>query len=339
MYSLHFDAGNKASVKDVPTSKMVSSLIVKLLEKEKRPLTRRFIEAVLVFEHGADANTVTKCIADLWACGHGRVRKTLIEDLKGSARADFELYSFARISSKIKDKLTSDIHNALGLITEEALTRSGERFVRTILKKSNLFSGVTPKKQLGKVPIPKSKRKGDVLATLREPRFKIVVEVKNAREHWYPTKGVFGLLMVKALALNALPVFVASHISSEALRDCERMGIVAIHLGKQILPIDKGQSEQMISVMRPVIGPTPFEFLNPDRPFKHGGTAWAQQHLDTLSKTDWVSIKARWDNNRDLAQTYSKTLSKDVAYPGGNNSPATIALKQFQKELSFRYPD
>ena len=91
--------------------------------------------------------------------------------------------------------------------------------------------------------------------------------------------------------------------------------------------------------MRKIIGPTPFEPLSSKRPFKHGISEWSQNQLDALLQTDWPAIKERWDNNRDLAEQYAATLSRDAFFRGKPRQSVIMALKTFQKELKRRYPD
>lgn len=321
----------------------VRSAILELLRKEKRPLTRRYIEAVLIFKRGFSANEMTKGIAAVWNDRRSEVWRTRIPHFSGEDRADYELYSLEPVSDDASDRLAANIHYSLEEFTESILARSGEHFVRSIMKRSGLFARVTPEPQLGVVPIRVAGKrrervlKGDVLGTLHNPKTRVVVEVKNTREHWYPTKGVFGELMVKALALDALPIFVASYISAEARQDCARIGIATIQLGSQILPTSKDHHfEKAVRRARSVIGPTPFQFLNPDRPFKHGVSDWAHHQLDKLVRFDWSSTKERWDNNRDLAAEFAALLSRGFVHRYGLRD--TSPLKQFQAELARRFP-
>jgi hypothetical protein len=162
----------------------------------------------------------------------------------------------------------------------------GEKYVRALLVLAG-YKKVTRKKDLGRVWISASERI-DILATYTAYGLTInlLVEVKNQRDVIYPGNDLFEKLMERALRLRRLPVLIASYVSHEAKNYCISQGIVVLELGHQV--VEKSHKKQVKNLPETVLEPSEYMLINSTRPFQHGLWPEAQEHLETISRPEWV---------------------------------------------------
>lgn len=145
-----------------------------------------------------------------------------------------------------------------------------QNYVRSLFvrakRETALYFSIPQRRRIGKVRLRVAESFGDLLISYRglTGERRLLVEVKNHREQFDVTSGIFSKLIANALEENLAPVLVAAHLAPRALRFCHAVGIAAHSLGRQLLrTVDEPRARDLW----PDDYDDRFQFIRPDRPF------------------------------------------------------------------------
>lgn len=299
----------------------VCDSIVALIASSGGVRCRASIESELCHRHQISARTVTRALRVLLSGDRGIVKGNV--ELPGNRIANIYLDPSAA------PVFIEQTRRLLILKTQtfcaQELRKAGEDHVRSLFVKSRAFH--TPQRhRLGNIPTGLNREPADMIVCLRNDRHavgRIVIEVKNQREVFYPTSPALPLMIRKAIALNATPVFAMAFASARMQQFCELAGIGLLVLGYQVVP---RLWRPMVAYLRPVIGPTPFLFASPSRPLRSIAPATYDRVIVTITDPAWLESTAlRWRANLDLAKDFLRS-----------DGPQRVKVRHYHAALSRR---
>ena len=286
--------------------KNAKTAILNLLGKSNAPLLRRFIECSVCVKYGFSPAAVTRALREL-------TRSSAIIRTVHSVSYDTDYHLYSLHNPKMLEKIGSEdsLSQVEALLKRNLLRVAGEKYARAILLASKLFNRISQARYLGKVEVG---RVGpfDLKATLTIlPKPIFVIEVKNQRETFYPHIKFFGSFLLKACRANAIPLLIVSHVSRSALTLCDHLGIVVIHLQRQILP---KHLRCKIEKLRYFLGPQQYEYIEVDRLFHRDISPAVSADIDALNDARRITgAYETWCANRRLI--YDELLKRDGKIP------------------------
>jgi hypothetical protein len=162
----------------------------------------------------------------------------------------------------------------------------GEKYVRALFLKAG-YRCVTRRRRLGNVWMGQAKADvSNVFRTYDGHLIRAFVQVKNQREIFPGSSGIFEKLIADASQAGAQPALVAAHLSRDAERRCETTGIAYLHLGRQLIP--RAKRKNVLALPENVIGIDLYDFINPNRPFQHFLSDRALAHLQVVVDPAWL---------------------------------------------------
>ncbi len=111
---------------------------------------------------------------------------------------------------------------------------AGEAYARWLLARSYLFAAITRKRSLGRA-VTSTGSVADLLAHYKLDIYGIgdlLVEVKNTREVYDYSSGIFYDIIQKAIESCAMPLLVSAFIGERGRGFCEALGIGWLVLNK-----------------------------------------------------------------------------------------------------------
>jgi hypothetical protein len=169
---------------------------------------------------------------------------------------------------------------------------TGEQYVRSLFIKA-CYRNVPQKHRLGYI---RKRRRGKYIKAdllfeveIDDESVLLLVEVKNKREHYCNRSPVLTDLIVKSRELDALPVFVAAHLSADAKQLCRETGIAFLELGYQVLP-NRENKKRLKKIPENVLAKHEYCLINPKRPFHHKDkvSPESQEHINIISDKSWL---------------------------------------------------
>jgi hypothetical protein len=228
------------------------------------PLLRRVIQDILVFDHGFEPQIVT---AAMTAFKTGTSPEVVHEEVQIDGEVCDLYTSRRRAASNEIDALSALYRERNRALSSETLKIAGERYVRAAMIQTGRYERVTQESRLGRLVNSEGDHALDILATDRKTGTRVGVSVKNTGAWMFGGNPAFADVYTKAYTgHNVAPKIVASFISNDGSKRCERDGISHAMLGAQIVPaeIDKRPTRYVIDDLRPVLGPRPYRFV-PER--------------------------------------------------------------------------
>lgn len=206
-------------------------------------------------------------------------------------------------------------HRHRFLSTKE-LKKAGEQYARGVFRRArdegaSWVRRVPQSARLGKIPLPNG-LKADLIVGygFAGAHFdELLVEVKNAREHFDISSPIFPKLLQSALDTDRVPALVVAHISPRAATFCEDAGIALLHLGRRI--IDRKKRREA----RDIFGnyaDEEFQFVRLQRIFAEPISTDIRLHIQHVRQVDWLATAdQRWYENRQKSQRVVDPLSDD----------------------------
>lgn len=264
---------------------------------QRSVLCRRALESHVSATTSCAARDVTRALRDLVEAG-------LLIRCEVSESYGFTIYYRPGASKSNIEDYISLVHRAHEVLAQAQLREIGEQYARSVLLRSTLYKTVTQRRNLGFAEACNNRRV-DIRATaLLATPSRIIVEVKNTREVFYPQKHAFSKHIALAIEDGSLPMMVISHISREALELCEDVGIAVLPLGRQIVPTALLQDERMI--LSQAFGPEGYEYVELGRPFHHGISAKARRDIERASDSAWLAkCQLSWLRTLKRLERYS----------------------------------
>jgi len=218
--------------------------------------SRRSIEAIVSKAANVTPIQIAKALSRLTERGE-------IVQAEIAGAYQYHVYHMPYIGGCDKSDYARLVEHAHEVASSKTLRKCGERYVRSALIQSGAYSKVTPLKNLGLVSLSQGCSFADMCATvkIRGP-IRILIEVKNTHETFYPHKKLFGNLVRRAIENKCLPLLAAAHLSREAEDQCREVGIAVLHFRRQILPNSIPIYKRAILTM--AFGPEPREFIEMD---------------------------------------------------------------------------
>jgi hypothetical protein len=220
-------------------------------------LTRGFIEACLVHEHGFRASDVTEALQRLRAHDYASNEVKYLPLDAGEAKA-VDVYCYRRLpTNDERQRLRAMFQARREVLSPNVLRDAGEQYVRTMLKREAY--------KVHRLPLGEASMADGSCLDLFVTRdsVKYGVSVKNQREVVYPQSAAIFDVIARSRASDVAPFLVAPFISGEAKDACDERGVRYLELGAQVLPCetrDKRPMRTVVRDLRPILGPMPYKF-------------------------------------------------------------------------------
>lgn len=255
--------------------KTKASAALALIREAGVPLTRRWIEACLVWDHHFDPIDVTRALDNLTGLGPMYPGVTLSR-LSLPGYQPIHLYTFERSPLPSEVGHLGALYELLGKVfgandpgtNRSIVGHAGEVFVARQLRQLG-FTDVPKDNRLGTLALPGCSIAVDIQATDPHTGTKFAIEVKNRNETLHPGANS-ARWMNEAEALRTAdytPWLIVPFATDAAREECKRRKIRLTALGTQVVPatISIGgkarDTRTVIDKLRPIIGPQPVHYL------------------------------------------------------------------------------
>jgi hypothetical protein len=204
-------------------------------------------------------------------------------------------------------------------LTPNNLGRPMEVYVRALLiqlrnRRLMDFGNIPRSGRIGFIRTGASERRDDIVIKYHIAGIvrNVLFEVKNLREHIYPSKRAMLLkLMRQAFEQQMQPVLIASHISSAMVRRCNALGIATYSFGKQFA---FAKDRATVKKLFPNTWADEFRFVNERRVFHDAAFANEAQARDlaTLGDPMWLDGPyEKWVENLPRIESICSALESN----------------------------
>ncbi len=304
--------------------------------------SRVYLETYLMDAFGVQPRSVTKLLGQL--VDENRLVVTPLP-LKGRRIAN--AYSTRVLPEKRISEISELLQRKQQAFDPEVLREAGEAYARALFIRSGLFH-VPQRRFLGIDRRYSPDHPLDLAAKYRDEALvpgRLVVEVKNQREHFYPRSSVFERLLRKTVACGGMPVLVAAHLSPEAIVFCARVGIGVLHLTRQVAPHSQ---RRLIEGVGAITGPIRIQYVRVGRPLIDDQNHEIARDLNVVCDRYWlVTAAERWNSNKEwlvghlapgatcmrfptvIKKIYAQTAAIDVNHSFAASSEPSAVCKFF----------